>query len=321
MENRDRYREATFSPETSGVISNAVKDRISQINRQGMRCFRPLITAILSRYSADEDKASLVEETLAAIERFSFIYFMLGGNGSSGYRKEFSDMARFVARGKDADGAAFGIENVLARLTDLTGSNREKCVKTFMDTVSGYFADVGGYCRWKGIHYFFYEYECGKRGDGESRLSWDTFARPGKNRVSVERILPQPQGSKTVAAAEEDIRYWSGRFSEFSGGERNELAGAIGNLLALSRNIDPALQYQSYPKKRRPENGERERGYCSGSYSEMEVAQENDDWTAAGIYERSVKLIRFMNERWGLNLSGEQMRRLVRLEFVAEYMG
>lgn len=318
LKNTAQYWNATFFPERSNIIDDSIKHRISQMNHLGMGYFRPLITSMLLKYSANTDKTQLLQETIAAMERFSYIYFTLGHNNASGYSTEFYNMARFIYYEKDSDDNLFGMENVLKRLKEVTESNREYCLEAFSNRMDKYFKNGDGYYNWKGKYYFFYEYEGEKRGDDESKLSWDSYYSYQKGTVSIEHILPQHSGTTAKKALEEDIQYWNDRFGVFTDEERYQLTGAIGNLLALSKNVNSALQNHSYPKKTKPEKEGRDRGYYNGSYSEIEVAAENDDWTADSIYKRSVKLLGFMNEHWELGLSEEQIKQLVHLKFIAQ---
>lgn len=75
----------------------------------------------------------------------------------------------------------------------------------------------------------------------------------------------------------------------------------MGNLLALAQSVNSALQNDEFDKKK---NGtdKRTRGYCNGSYSEMEVAK-SADWNPQTILERGLYLLDFMEKRWGFNFS------------------
>ena len=53
----------------------------------------------------------------------------------------------------------------------------------------------------------------------------------------------------------------------------------------------------------------------NGSHSEIEVAN-NRDWTAKCIYDRGMRLLEFMSERWSIQIADEQKRDLLNIEFV-----
>ena len=313
-----KYWCATFFPERSSIITNdVIKHKISQMNHLGMGYFRPLISSILCRYVNDIEHEKTVKDTLEAMERFSFIYFCLGHNNASGYSTEFYNMSRFIYYKKDADGNPFGIDGVLNRLNAIVEDNMSYCLESFTNRISKCTKDGGGYFKWKGKYYFFYEYESEKRGEKELKINWDSYYKKLANgEDSIEHILPQTSGSTVKKALEEDIKYWNERFGSFTNNQREILTGSIGNLLALSKSVNSSLQNHSYPKKRNPNNKERDRGYYNGSYSEIEVAETYSDWSANAIYERSKKLIDFMCKHWNINFSEEQLKNLIPLDFI-----
>ena len=57
-------------------------------------------------------------------------------------------------------------------------------------------------------------------------------------------------------------------------------------------------------------------GYSNGSYSELEVSA-NDEWTPDQIKQRGIRLLDFMERRWGLSLGGSRAKiELLHLEFL-----
>ena len=54
---------------------------------------------------------------------------------------------------------------------------------------------------------------------------------------------------------------------------------------------------------------EKKKGYCDGSYSEQEVAK-NEDWTAKEILERGLEMLKFMEREWGLNELANEKQKL-----------
>lgn len=87
-------------------------------------------------------------------------------------------------------------------------------------------------------------------------------------------------------------------------------------MLPLSQSINSALQNDSFEDKKTSKNGGR-RGYQNGSHSEIEVAQETD-WTADRIYNRSKKLLEFMENRWRFSFTSEQMNKLIYVTWVQD---
>ncbi|MBQ8035798.1 MAG: DUF1524 domain-containing protein [Proteobacteria bacterium] len=92
------------------------------------------------------------------------------------------------------------------------------------------------------------------------------------------------------------------------------LIGALGNLLPLTQNTNSSLQNDSFDDKKSG-TSRRERGYSNGSNSEVEVARE-DVWDGQRIYQRSLHLLDFMQNRWQINLTQDQREKLTFVSFV-----
>ena len=115
--------------------------------------------------------------------------------------------------------------------------------------------------------------------------------------MSIEHILPQTPTKF----------YWRNMFRQFKGAEIKMLSGALGNLLPLSQSVNSALQNDSFEDKKHSKNTGR-RGYENGSHSEIEVSK-LQDWTAFEIYNRTEKLLVFMQERWNLQFDENQLEK------------
>ncbi len=57
----------------------------------------------------------------------------------------------------------------------------------------------------------------------------------------------------------------------------------------------------------------------NGSYSECRVAEAYKEWTPHSIKDRGLELLRFMEERWNINLRDDETKlKLLNLEFLYE---
>jgi Protein of unknown function DUF262/Protein of unknown function (DUF1524) len=158
----------------------------------------------------------------------------------------------------------------------------------------------GGY-RWKGVRYFLYEYEQTLKSGSKTvrqKLEWEDFAREryDEDYVTVEHIFPQ----KSSADA------WREAFEPFTIKEKNILKNSLGNLVPLSRPKNSALGTLPFAEKK--SNPDNTVGYVFGCYSENEIAQ-LADWNAKEILLRGVRLLRFMQERWGVPL-GDDLKKV-----------
>ena len=150
------------------------------------------------------------------------------------------------------------------------------------------------YYGWTGLKYFLFEYEQhlkAKSRSSRDKLIWEDFTREDfeKDYGTIEHIYPQKPKDP----------YWSSHFGKLATRERNAVRNSLGNLLALSRPKNSALGNMPFPKKRDGDlvGG----GYRVGSYSEIEVAEQKD-WTPSSVLERGVRLLDFMETRWGIRL-------------------
>lgn len=166
-----------------------------------------------------------------------------------------------------------------------------------------------GYYPWRGLKYFLFEYEQHLKGKSKSnreKLSWDNFIKKdfGSDYRTIRHIYPQKAKDS----------YWKERFNDYSVKHRNALRHSLGNLLAVSHPKNSSLSNLPFPVKRDGRN--KIPGYRQGSYSEIEVARE-DDWTPEKILLRGLKLLNFMESRWKLQLGDIRSKMsLLRLDFM-----
>ena len=163
-----------------------------------------------------------------------------------------------------------------------------------------------GFYGWRGLRYFLFEYESHLSiKNNIQKIDWQMFSKVEKDKITIEHILPQTPTKW----------YWRNQFRHFNEDEIKILSGSLGNLLPLAHSINSSLQNDSFPDKKNPSS--KRRGYINGSHSEIEVARE-EDWTPKAILNRGLKLLEFMENRWGLNLTAEQKNQLLHIGFVNE---
>jgi uncharacterized protein with ParB-like and HNH nuclease domain len=286
---------STFFPSDSKELNENEQIAMDRINRVKIAYFRPLIMAALIRTNKpkENERISLLNE----IERFIFVSFRLC-RAQSNYRSSaYYRAARSIYMGE------MSIPQVISELnSDLSwvfDNNNIFKTSYFRDFISKKFGPNGdGFYGWNDLRYFLFEYEEKiKESRNQPKLGWQNFTKSETDKVSIEHIYPQTAVSK----------YWTDRFSSFNDDERRYLRGSLGNLLPLSSSINSSLQNDDFPDKKKIKinaNGDVIRnGYDNGSFSELEVAKnENEDWTATKILERGLTLLKFMEERWLIDL-------------------
>lgn len=166
-----------------------------------------------------------------------------------------------------------------------------------------------GFYTWRAVKYLMFEYEQMLRASSKTdreKLNWSEFVgeRKGRDYSTIEHILPQKVTHE----------YWKEMLKGYSVRERNMLKHTIGNLLPASRPKNAALGNRSFPEKRSMPLVQS--GYAYGCYSENEIAQEAE-WTPRHIVERSVKMLTFIEDRWGIHIGTKKEKiEMLGLEFV-----
>ena len=129
----------------------------------------------------------------------------------------------------------------------------------------------------------------------------------GSNEYQVEASKKAVTNMAAIFPQTPTDAYWTERFGRFSDAEKKMLAGSIGNLVPLQKSINSKLQNRDFLKKKEE--------YRKGCNSETDVAI-CPEWGPRQIYDRGMKLLKFMDERWELGLTDEQKKQLLHIEFI-----
>lgn len=289
----------TYFPYESQIITDEEKRWIDRLNRIGIGHFRPLVAVVLSR--AKDSTAEIRLAVFKAIERFLFVCFRLGTFNASYRSSEYYRATRSIYLG------LMSLEEITQDINQTVDADMEFAISNFVTRVEKRFGSGDGYYGWGSLRYFMFEYEYGLTvKHGIPKITWEMFSKTEKDKVSIEHILPQTPTKL----------YWRNQFRQFTTDEIKTLSGALGNLLPLSQSVNSGLQNDSFEDKKHPQSTGR-RGYQDGSHSEIEVSKEAD-WDANRIYDRSVKLLQFMEQRWNISFTAENLKKLVYVNFVKD---
>lgn len=276
---------------------------LERLNILGVGYFRPLImSALMLRY---EKKETDITDLLKAIERWIFIAFHLSAQRSHTKRNYYFALTQKIYRREKSIEDA--IETLKIHTEELFDHEGHYKFENFYDTLERLFRTNHGFYSWRDIHYFLFEYEASiYEKEKEKKLHWGDFSKVEKEKVTIEHILPQ------TATTQSD---WSAVIDGKSAEEIHYLTHSIGNLLALSISKNSKFSNDSFADKKngRKKQGGNEylyNGYSHGSHSEIEVSK-YEKWTSEEIYLRGERLIDFLSNRWGLNLSIEQKNKLL----------
>ena len=280
----------SFFPQESPNLSEREKLWLDRLNRVGISYFRPLITVVIRMNVSEFERVELFK----AIERFIFISFRMARYQSSYKSSDFYRKTKQISDGK------LSISEVTDDINEITNSNINDSVRSFLNKIDVYFKNYDGFYSWSDLKYFLFEYEYSLAEKRDLyKLDWGLLSTVIKGKISIEHILPQTPTKL----------YWKNTFRQFDEKEKKILASSLGNLLPLSQKINSSLQNDSFKDKK-------ERGYHNGCHSELEVAK-NQDWTCDSIYDRGMKLLSFMEERWGIKFeNNEQKEDLLHISFI-----
>ena len=284
----------TFYPEKCTSISDEEQVWLDKLNRIGIGYFRPIIAvSLIPRlgYSKEERIAFF-----KAAERFIFINFRMAMYQSSYKSSDYYRKTREVYTGN------LPLTEVTDDLNTTTDGNAKDAVRVFLTRMNRRFISADGFYSWRDLRYFLYEYEYTLATKYKlEKLSWALLTKVVKDRITVEHILPQTPTKL----------YWRNNFRQFSDAEIKLLSSSLGNMLPLSQSINSSLQNDSFDDKKA-------RGYANGCHCEVEISNELT-WDAQHIYDRGIKLLRFMESRWGFKFESiEQMDELLHIWFVKD---
>lgn len=298
LKNTVKYWYDTFFPMLSDNLTAEEKLWVDRLNRIGIGYFRPLVMVIIARRELTVDKRV---EIFKAIERFIFVCFRLGGFNATFRSSEYYRATRSIYfKQMEVDALIQDIETTI-------NENIEFALPNYVNKMEQHFNSHDGFYSWNSIKYFLFEYELNlAKKNNLDKVSWELFTKTEKDKLSIEHILPQTPTKF----------YWKNQFRQFSEDEIATLSSALGNLLPLSQSINSALQNDSFEDKKTSKVSGR-RGYQNGSHSEIEVSKESD-WSADRIYAKSKKLLNFMESRWQISFTKEQLEKLIYVSFAVD---
>jgi hypothetical protein len=273
-----------LNPEQSDY-SNEIKEWLKKLNIIGFRAFRPLIMAVLMECeNLEEDK---ILEVLQLAEFYVFLVFIISKRRGDTGNSRFYKYANDFHKNKNIDKLIVSIKNELYKDEN---TYRWVTINNFIDEINNLFKNYDGWYSWKYLNYFLYEYEIylqkEKFKEETQKVKWDDI-----NKDSIEHIYPETS----------NLECWKEIFK----GKNKKYLHSLGNLLLLSISKNASLGKKCFENKKKR--------YKNGSYSEIEVAQ-YEKWTPKEIYERGMKLLEFLSDRWELEISKEEKEKLLHIK-------
>jgi uncharacterized protein with ParB-like and HNH nuclease domain len=282
----------SWYPELADGMSPSERQSIDRLNRLGMGYFRPLVMAILKNETNESERISIFTQ----IEKFTFVVFRLTSTMANSGSSEFYNFARSLDRNQTTLAAISSALEVRKSFT----FNEDGTFRSgdFYNILYKKFKSGTGYYGWSGLRYFLYEFELGLLTRAvQKKVDWNDLLKSERDKISIEHIYPQTETPDWIQA-----------FPGLDVDERRLHSSTLGNLLLLSMSINASLQNDNFADKKQVKlNDAREKirhGYADGSHSEIEVAQ-LDSWGPTEIKERGLKLLTFMEQRWGFKFKSD----------------
>lgn len=283
------------------TLDSSVVYWLEKINRTGFEEFLPLIMVALQKGT----KTPLLVTFLMSLEKVAFRLLLSGRGYSIGF-----NMSRFIEFASSLSDGETTLDKIVIKLDEIS----ELFVKNdaLISQISDSFKDSSGFYNWKGLRYFMYEYEQELKGKSKTytdKLDWQMLCDDARDYKTIEHIYPQnPRKAE-----------WTVLFDKYSSKEKSLLRHSIGNLLPLSQPKNSSFQNKPFLDK--VGNSLSLIGYRYGSLSEIEVSNEKS-WSAIEILNRGVRLLTFMETRWGLSFKGiEGKVKFLHLDFVMRREG
>lgn len=265
------------------------KKWLDKLNRVGINYFRPLVVAsFINKTVTPEQRVKL----FISIEKFIFMCFRMARYQSTYLSHMFYRYARELMRGETT------IDAIIEYTESKFEANISEATETFASKMAGYFKNYNGFYDWYDLKYFLFEYEMSlsEKTNIVRMNDWSNFTKSEKDKISIEHIFPQTPSKW----------YWRNQFRGYTEQEFHYLANSLGNLLPLSQSVNSSLQNDEFNSKKGGSE-KRDRGYSNGSHAEQEVAK-YVDWNPATILERGMKLLQYMETRWGFCFKDDVMK-------------
>lgn len=282
--------------------SDETKEWLQKINRLRMGAFAPLLMAVMSK---DKEKDFL--PLLKTVERFIFLLFNVTQRRSNTANSVIYAFANkyYWEKGE------ISLEKIIGKIDYLIDGEYKNDAGEYvydgwtdLHKFSGYIDELmtknNGFYDWHGLRYFLYEYELylQQQAKGDPKVTWQEFSKR-KKEETIEHIYPQTA----------DNAYWKERFKGFKNKEKKYLLHSLGNLVLLSRSKNSELRNFDFPYKKKHKKADgSQSGFFNGSYSEIEVANE-DDWNPEVILEHGMTMLDFMEKRWEINFEDWELNK------------
>ncbi len=235
------------------------------------------------------------------MEKYLFTVEFFDGDAIKEYDIKLLNLSETVIKLNKGELVITGVIDKLKKLYEALINSTELNKRTVL-----YYCKNGFYqTNW--IRYFLCEYEFSLKKKSKTNIEklnrWEIYER---GYGSIEHIYP----------VNSHCIYWINLFKDYNSKQKNALKNSLGNFVAISSEKNGKLGNKPFPEKKT--NKQNPVGYKYGTYAEIEIS-EYEDWDSEAILNRGLKLVAFLNERWGIKVGNgkkEDKIKFLGLEFL-----
>lgn len=256
---------------------------------------------VIACFQACKKNEDILLKFLKALEKYMFVLKFFDGEAIEELEISFVSLPYVVVKLNSGDMVINGVIDKLNKVYSQVISSPEVNKRTIQ-----YYNRVGFY-RNNWLRYFLCEYELKLMKTSKSaisKLNRKILFDDGYN--SIEHIYPENSHYK----------YWLELYRQYTPKQRSSFKSSLGNFVAISVTKNSKIGNIPFPDKK--SNSQNSLGYKYGTYAEIELTQ-YDDWGAKEILSRGLKLINFLNERWGIKIGSgkkEDKKKFLGLDFL-----
>ncbi len=282
-----KYWYYIYNPNDS-EFDSSIREYLSKLNRIGLDSNALLIMVFLQN---EADKQSVLE-FLKVYEKYLFVLMLCRSIRYNMVKYNIEDRLNEIILAEKLFYNEISTNEIIKKVIDCTNallSNKE-----VYNGINESFKRSGFYS-WDGLKYFLYEYELELKMKSKSdtdKITWEDINVSRRDYETIEHIYPQRPRCD----------YWIERFDNLSNKEKNILKDSLGNLVPISKSKNSSLKNKSFIDKIGDDRTMI--GYKYGSYSEIELTNYKE-WSPKQIVDRGVKLLKFMEKRWGIKIENK----------------
>lgn len=296
----------------SSKYSDEIKEYIDKINFFSInrrRYFRSgymidlsyLNVFLLACFRSCKNNTKILLNFLKILEKYLFLLEFYDADAIEEIDIKLLNFPETVIKLNKGELVIQGVIDKLNKLYESLISSTELNRKTIL------YYSKNGFYRTSWIRYYLCEYEFALMKKSKSNIDklnrWEIYEK-GYN--SIEHIYPENS----------HCRYWIDLFKEYNFKQKNALKNSLGNFVVISSEKNGKLGNKPFPEKK--SNKQNTVGYKYGTYAEIEIS-EYEDWDSKAILNRGLRLVAFLNERWGIKIGNgkkEDKIKFLGLEFL-----